>query len=258
MTHDMHTYWLLVTLAYVLQNKVCLLDELNISLKYQLRSRNICTCFCSLFTYVRTNCIHKKTLEMKYLDRLKKKSNWSSWYLTNTTTKVLVRKGGHFFSNFWLLFKVVSGATGHLILPLLALSWTRWTTPDFQCCLILYDTNPSNCPIILYSTIVQYCTNCSQFRLEIYFSIFFEQNLKITLYCGKKWNEIEKESFESFFFVFGIFWAKVLQNFILMWQNENIHVVYSNTRMTIWHFFTDTPMTWNMYHQFHIMYWKKK
>ena len=111
--------------------------------------------------------------------------------------------------------------------------------------------------LYFYSTIVQYCTNYSQFRLEIYFSIFFQQNLKITLFCGKKWNEIEKESFESFFFVFGIFWAKVLPNFILMWQNENIHVVYSNARMTIWHFFTDTPMTWNMYHQFHTMQWKK-
>ena len=165
------------------------------------------------------------------------KSNWLSWYLTNR----IGQKGGHFFCNFWLLFKVVSGATGHLILPLLALSWTRWTTPDFQCCLIC-DMNPSNCPIILYSTIVQYWTNHSQFRLEIYFSNSFQQNLKITLFCGKKWNEIEKESFESLFLDFGIFWAKVCQNFNLMWQNENIHVVYSNTRMTIWHFFLLIPL----------------
>ena len=102
----------------------------------------------------------------------------------------------------------MSGATGHLILPLLALSWTRWTTPDFQCCLILYDTNPSNCPIILYSTIVQYCTNYSQFRLEIYYFNLFQQNMKITLFNGKKENWIEKESFESLFCCFWHFLSK--------------------------------------------------
>ena len=102
----------------------------------------------------------------------------------------------------------MSGATGHLILPLLALSWTRWTTPDFQCCLIC-DTNPSNCPIVLYSTIVQYCTNYSQFRLDIYISIFFSTKPQNNSVCGKKWNQIEKESFEYHFLFLAFFEQKV-------------------------------------------------
>ena len=126
----------------------------------------------------------------------------------------------------------MSGATGHIILPLLALSWTRWTTPDFQCCLIC-DTNPSNCPIVLHSTIVQYCINYSQFRLEIYLSNIFQQNLKITLFCGKKWNEIGKESFESFFFVFGIFWAKVCQT--LFWC-DRMKISTWFIRIPVWQF----------------------
>ena len=108
----------------------------------------------------------------------------------------------------------MSGATGHIILPLLALSWTRWTTPDFQCCLIC-GTNPSNCPIVLYSTITaQLYYNWTKHIVCNIYSTKYENNSVLVGTMGMVFF-VGKEILWELFLTFGIFWAKACQT--LFW-----------------------------------------